>query len=151
MNIQRLEDLRQVITLFAKAEYNARVKLNGIERRWDMTIWDCGTSACALGSYALSDIGKANNFPIQVITTTSDGAMIDASIDHFDINVQTAHELFMPSRYTKNQDDYISPRAVLDRIDLLLKFGETNAFYSKIRQRGRCGSTDVHRDAEEQD
>lgn len=53
----RLQRLHDVVKAHVDAK-GTPVKLNGVERSFNMGEWDCGTSACALGSYALTPYGK---------------------------------------------------------------------------------------------
>lgn len=54
----RLNKLLDVVRLHVGQRRKPVQIAPGIKRAWDMEIWDCGTSACALGNYVLSDYGS---------------------------------------------------------------------------------------------
>lgn len=56
---ERLRQLRDVVNRHV-GKKGRPVKLGEHSRRWDMYVWECGSSACALGSFALSEYGRSH-------------------------------------------------------------------------------------------
>ena len=125
---------------------NAPTKLNGISRYFNMDKWDCGTSACAYGSYAQSKLVDREHFvfrrmysrtnhsdkSVYYIGTVEDDqdlglSVMESAATHFGITCEESEWLFDPETYLFDEHDdkedavaqygtEILPIHVLDRI-----------------------------------
>lgn len=95
-------------------------RLNGEVRYFNMNTWDCGTSACAYGSYAQSKLVDHNHFvfrnfghSITGIYTVEDkmGSITtyESAANHFNISLDESCWLFEPIRYMPDTDEYGEP------------------------------------------
>ena len=122
--LNRLRRLYETVGLHV-GQRGKPVKLNGEHRGWDMNQWECGSSACALGCYALTPYGKryftilgvkadeeAKNgmdydgppapflkTHIKNMVSFSDVETIPGAAKHFGITHDEAEWLFMPDAY----------------------------------------------------
>lgn len=120
--LNRLYRLRAVVELH-KGQRGKPVKLNGTERTFDMWNWDCGTGACALGSYALTPYGQ-RHFKWDGSTPLLRGATLsetDAAAAHFGISDGEAEFLFMPHQYGLNACTPVAPTKVIKHIDQIIR------------------------------
>lgn len=123
LRLERLRKLRAVVNKHARAHGRA-VRLDGVTKGWDMQVWCCNTSACALGSYALTPEGRKYFRMIDVNGRDIDlrgpqgGNAIAAAARHFGISESNAYRLFIPGAYPDPHD--ITPKQVLKRIDELI-------------------------------
>ena len=131
MNRQHMQELRKIVQRHVDTG-GIDTPLNGVSRDFNMNLWECRTSACALGSYVLSDYGK--QFLAIPDIEYGDGYIIGAR--HFDISENESRWLFDPDQYRdmdkdgepfepefEEEDDEpnIEPHEVLARIDKLLE------------------------------
>lgn len=123
--LDRLYRLRSVVELH-KGKRGKPVKLNGVERKWNMHKWDCGTSACALGSYALTPYGR-RHFKVRDngITHRETGEPDQiGGAEHFGISDEEGEWIFMPPEYL-SPDVYdvmpIAPTKVIAHIDKIIR------------------------------
>lgn len=123
--IYRLRMLRATVAKFVGARGKS-VQLDGVARSWNMHWWDCDTSACALGSYALTPFGR-KFFRIDehydlVLVDDPDEPNIRAASKHFHISEEESRRLFMPDQYGAfYTDEPIPPNQVRDRIDSMIR------------------------------
>jgi len=127
MRLERLNKLIEVVSLHV-GKRGKPVKLNGVERKWDMTRWDCGTATCALGSAALHPWFKRRGLkmrndillyiPVYVDTSGNYHSGYDAGMKFFGITVSESHWLFWSSTYDKIN---ITPTDVVRRIKRLIR------------------------------
>lgn len=113
--LNRLKRLRGVVELH-KGKRGKPVKLNGISRSWNMMNWDCGTSACALGNYALTPYGKRHfGWPTAggIVEKTTQLDASRGAAAHFGIRHREAVYLF-----EDNTD--APPSEIIRRIDVII-------------------------------
>lgn len=121
--LSRLRRLRAVVELH-KGSHGSKVQLNGVRRSFNMHWWDCGTSACALGSYALTPYGRrhfelSGNW-IEHRESGRSGDMGGAY--HFGLSEEEADYLFIPSGYgVEEEDTPIAPYKVVRHIDVIIR------------------------------
>lgn len=124
--LKRLYRLRGVVELHKGQRYRP-VKLNGDRRSWNMHHWDCGSSACALGSYALTPYGKRYfYFDGQTPVNLETGAEADdAGADHFGLSPDESRYLFFPEFYQDADDAMdvrpIPPSQVIRHIETVIR------------------------------
>lgn len=121
--IYRLRMLRATVAKFVGARGKS-VQLDGVARSWNMHWWNCGTSACALGSYALTPFGR-KFFRVEgqdiKLLDDRDKEDTEAAADHFHISEEEARHLFMPDQYgASDEGDPVPPSKVRDRIDSMI-------------------------------
>lgn len=107
-NATRLERLNRLldVALIHQEHKGIDTPLNGVSRHFNMNRWDCGTSACLMGSYALTEYGKRffrwdDNTAFRepyLIEDSSEDVCEDAA-EHFGIERQDACRLFDPVYY----------------------------------------------------
>lgn len=131
--LQRLDDVLQL----HRESKGKSTKLNGCYRDFNMGEWDCTTSACAFGSYALTPYGKRHfhvayrqtssllspDFEGIIVHKPSTETGIDAAVEHFGISEDEAEWLFMPYTYKAHDRTgrAISPYSVQRRVRSLMK------------------------------
>lgn len=120
--LKRLYRLRGVVELHKGQRYRP-VKLNGERRAWNMLNWDCGSSACALGSYALTPYGKHFfHFEGPVpINSETDAEEEQAGADHFGISKDEAWYLFIPDAYVEDIGVRVPPSQVIRHIETVIR------------------------------
>lgn len=135
--LERLYRLRDVVSLHI-GKKSRKVKLDGSWRAWDMDSWDCGTSACAFGCYALTPYGRRHfnrkvcsgevvaislKLPKNVRLEHPHGIALSNTVVaavHFGITEGEAGWLFLPTEYNSFFTK-IPPSQVRKRIDALIK------------------------------
>jgi hypothetical protein len=97
--IERLNKLIEVVQLHV-GKRGKPVQLNGVSRKWNMDTWDCGTSACALGSAALTPWFRRRGLTIKDYTPSCKGENgLFAAVNFFGISYTEADSIFSPSHY----------------------------------------------------
>lgn len=113
--IERLQELHRVAELHAAVNGDKPVKLNGESRKLDMHLWACETSACLLGSYCLTDMGKqyfrmaivvGPRYTPRLINGNDMEDPMELAADHFGITYRDSQILFDPSEYEDHECDF---------------------------------------------
>lgn len=117
--VERLTALRGILNMHERAiKAKKSCRLNGVSRRFDLTFWDCGTAACAVGSCALNPWFKERGFHLKK-RIPQYGALEnwDAVTIFFGITELEADNVFSMYGYSDNHN----PVAVRDRVDQLIE------------------------------
>lgn len=135
--VERLTALRCILNMHERAiEAGELCKLNGESRKFDMSDWDCGTAACALGSSALNPWFKERGLTLKYSKDYNGmvpclNGLINESEEYFMVGVKffgitrdEASNLFLPWNYLqweRPDDGTIPPGLVRDRVNQLIK------------------------------
>ena len=158
--IEMLDELRAVLVRTQEG------KLNGRTHTFDMWVWarseeECGTSACALGSYAMSPEGDLRGFGVEFTpgrtALTFDGVVppnffqiINTAAKKFGIETQESHYLFDPDHYANSELEMdnrglfkIPQSAVLRHVEHIRDRYLNYFKYGKPEHCPQCGDTEV--------